>query len=196
VSALAEISALVAQFVGKAPHEITPEMRLHADLHLTGDDAHGLMALFQDRFKVDMSGFVWLRYFEDEGWNFLDPAVVMVGSLFSRRFAAQWTAAEAAEREITVAHLAEVADRRVWFDPGPEHHRARLTGLGNVLSLVAATPIVFLAALGAIACYGYFSGEVGGVSWLTAAGLIAMTLFPLFFVWNAIGNVRRKLASA
>lgn len=196
MSAIAEITALAAQFVGKEPHEITPHMRLHADLHLTGDDAHGLLATFEDRFKPDMSNFVWLRYFEDEGWNFLDPAVVMIGSLFSARFGTRWAAAMAAEREITIAHLAEVADRGAWFEPGVKHHRTRLTGLGNVLSLIAAVAIVFLTLTGAVACYGYFTGGLGGVSWLTAAGLIAMTLAPLVLVRHAIRNVERKLASA
>jgi hypothetical protein len=152
--------------------------------------------VFEDRFKPDMGGFVWLRYFEDEGWDFLDPAVVMIGSLFSARIATRWAAAMAAEREITIAHLAEVTERGAWFEPGVEHHRARSTGLGNVLSLIAAVAIVFLTLTGAIACYGYFSGGLGGVSWLTGVGLIAMTLAPLILVRHAIRNVRRKLASA
>jgi hypothetical protein len=171
-------------------------MRLHADLHLTGDDAHGLLAMFEDQFKPDMTGFVWLRYFEDEGWNFLDPAVAMIGGLFSASFATRWAAAMAAEREITIAHLADVAERGAWFEPGEEYRGARLTGLGNVLSLIAAAAIAFLTLIGAIACYGYFNGELGAANWLTAAGLVAMTSFPLAFAWNAIRNVQRKLASA
>jgi hypothetical protein len=68
--------------------------------------------------------------------------------------------------------------------------------IGNVLSLIAAVATVFLTVVGAVACYGYLSGEVGDVSWVTAAGLIAMTLLPLFLTGHAIRNVRRKLASA
>ena len=193
---LADIAALAAQFAGREISEIAPGTRLYADLGLTGDDAHGLMAVFAERFSVDMGGFVWLRYFDDEGWNMLDPAVVMAASLVSRGFMAQWAAATSAEREITISHLADVAARRAWFEPGAEHHRPRRTAFANVLSLAAAVATAFLVLVGALACYGYLTGALGDAHRLAAIGLFAMTLLPLVLVWASIRNVRRKLASA
>ena len=193
---LAEITALAAQFTDKEPADIAPSARLYADLGLTGDDAHGLMAVFADQFKVDMSGFVWLRFFDDEGADFVGPALVLAARLISTRFDERWTAVLAAEREITLAHLAKVADRGAWFDPPPGPTRPRQSPLALPLSLLMLTATVFLALVGAIGCWGYFTGQLGGVNVLTAFGLAAMALLPLFLAWSNVRAIRGKLASA
>jgi len=194
--ALEEITALAAQFSGKEAGDIAPATRLYADLGLTGEDAHGLMAVFADRFKVDMAGFVWLRFFDDEYMDFMGPALVLAARLLSTRFDERWTAALAAEREITVAHLAEVAAHGAWFDPPAGPKRPRVAALALPLSCLALLGIVFLALVGAIGCWGYFSGQLGGVNWITAFGLIAMALVPFYLAWVSVGGIRRKLASA
>lgn len=193
---LTDITALAAQFTGKEPGDIAPGARLYADLGLAGDDAHGLMAVFQDRFKVDMSGFVWLRFFDDEGWDFVGPALVLAARLLSTRFDERWTAVLAAEREISLAHLAEVAERGVWLDPPPGPTRPRLAPLALPLSLLALAGVAFLFFVGVLGCWGYFAGQLGGVNWVTALGLIAMALLPVVLVWSSIRSIRRKLASA
>lgn len=194
--ALSDVTALVAQFTGKEPGDIAPSARLYADLGLTGDDAHGLMAVFADRFSVDMDGFVWLRFFDDEGWDFPGPAMVLAARLLSTRFDERWTAVLAAERESTIAHLAEVATRGAWFDPPPGPTRPRQPPLTLPLSILALAGVVFLAVVGVIGCWGYFTGQLGGVNWITALGLIAMSLLPVALVWSSVRSIRRKLASA
>lgn len=194
--ALEEITALAAQFSGKEAGDIAPSTRLHADLGLTGDDAHGLMAVFADRFKVDMEGFVWLRFFDDESADFIGPALVLAARLLNTRFDERWTAALAAEREITVAHLVDIGARGAWFDPPPGPTRPRVAALALPLSCLALLGIVFLAVVGAIGCWGYFTGQLGGVNWITAFGLIAMALMPFYLTWVSIGGIRGKLASA
>ncbi len=193
---LSEITALAAQFTGKEPADISPSARLYADLGLTGDDAHGLMAVFADQFKVNMDGFVWLRFFDDDGADFVGPALVLAARLLSTRFDERWTSVLAAEREITLTHLVEVAARGAWFDPPPAPTRPRLAPLALPLSTLALVGLVFLAVVGALGCWGYFSGQLGAVNWVAALGLVAMAVTPFVMVWSSVRSIRRKLASA
>ncbi len=73
-----EIKALAIAYTELKPDKIVPDARLLRDLHLDGDDAAGFMAAFTNKFDVDMSGFYWLRYFGDEGWDYLAPAMIAV----------------------------------------------------------------------------------------------------------------------
>lgn len=191
-----EIKTLVIAYAEVKPEKIVPNARLLSDLHLDGDDAAGFIAAFTNKFGVDMSGFYWLRYFNDEGWDYLAPAVI-AGARLHPDFDRRWRAALAEEREITLEHLVDVAEAKHWIHPNPEAARASSAGLiATIIRYAVPLPVLAFAVFGVIMLYGLATGALGEVSLVTAATAVAMTAFPLLLAWTAWRNIQRKLASA
>lgn len=191
---LAEIIALAKAHTGAKT--ITANTRLYADLGTTGDDAQEFLTAFAVKYDVDMSGLIWLRYFDDEGMDMMGPAIALAASILSPDFAIRWQAAHDAEREITIAHLVDVADAKVWRDPGDAFRRAPaprvLTLIFSIISVLIAT---FFLLGSAIVLYSLLTGRLGDKNLLVLVGVIATGLvFPglAFASWN---NIQRKLAS-
>ena len=61
-----DVIALIAKETGTPPEHIQPAHRLNADLGVDGDDAEELLLAYREKFRVDMSGFDFHRYFGDE----------------------------------------------------------------------------------------------------------------------------------
>jgi hypothetical protein len=192
---LQDILALVEPFAeGKDVSEAT---RLHADLGMTGDDAADFVTAFGNKYEIEMSEFVWLRYFEDEGLDLLSPALIWIGQSLSPAFARRWRAARDAEREITIADLADMAEARRWHHPStPKLAIGEERWFARVISATALLVQLFLFGLGALTLYAYLSGQIGSVNLVTLFGIAAVSaLFPLLGLasWR---NIQRKLASA
>lgn len=193
---------LLAELIELAKHhresdEVRADTRLYADLGLTGDDAGNLMTAFAAKYEVDMSAFVWLRYFDNESSNLMEPAIALAACALSPSFAVRWHAAHDSEREITVAHLADVARAKVWRHPEQAFGR---TQAPHFPTLVFSVLSVFLAAfflLGSLAVlHAFLNGQLGDKNLLVLLGVIATGLvFPglAFASWRSIGA---KLASA
>jgi hypothetical protein len=191
-----EIAALAADYSATPLEEIGRETRLLGDLSLDGDDASAFMKAFADRFGVDFDGFVWLRYFGDEGLDLLAPALAFAARAISPAFARRWRAAREAEREITIGHLVRVAGARRWIHPAEASPPRGPHAFGEVLSALMLLIVLFLSALGALALYGYFTGRIGDISLPSLLGLLAAVAGTLFLIWASWRNVQRKLASA
>lgn len=192
---LAEIVELATQFSGAT--EVSENSRLYADLGLTGDDARAFIETFAAKYDIDMGALVWLRYFDDEGSDMMGPALALAASVLSPHFAVRWQAARDAEREITIAHLVDVAQLGAWRDPGDASKRVRGP---MVLTLIFSTLSVLVSAffvLGSAAVlYTLLAGNLGQKSLVVTLGVIATGLvFPAlaYASWRAI---ERKLASA
>jgi hypothetical protein len=192
----AEIAALAKRRAVAAVDEIHASTRLLSDLGLDGNDADPFIEEFAKTYDVDMTSFQWLRYFGDEGFDLLSPALVMTARFFSPAFARKWDAAREAEREITIAHLVHVAETRAWSHPGAEDRVQSDYTIMNIISVLMALALVLLVATGALACYGYLTGEIGSVNILTLAGLLGMALFPVMLAISSWRNIQRKLATA
>jgi hypothetical protein len=191
-----EIAASAAQLTGRDTKDLTPAMCLHGDLGIDGDDASAFMSAFARRYDVDLSQLRWARYFDDEGWDLLQPLLVAAMSVANPRFAARWRAAVEAEREITLNHLVLVARTREWSDPVSARRRKQPGRLAQALSILAALPVLVLGGVGALACFGYFTGRLGQTNLATALVMIALAVTPLLLAWGSWRNVQRKLASA
>lgn len=197
-----EIAALAVRASGVKRDKLTRNSRLLADLDIDGDDAGKFMAAFANDFDVEMEGCFWLRYFDDEGWDMLTPAMVLVGRIVSPGFKQSWDRARDAEREITLGHLVAVAEAKHWIDPGPEHRRqssprgAVARTLWIALPAFAALALLAFTAFGAIMLYGLATGAMGALNPLTAGTAILLAGFPLLMAWNSRRNIQRKLASA
>ncbi len=191
-----DIKDLAIAYTGAKPEKLTRETRLLSDLSLDGDPAAGFMAAFTNKFGVDMSGFYWLRYFGDEGFDPLAPGLIAAARRVSPRFERRYRAALAEEREITLEHLTEAAQAKAWIHPGGEHALTRkrrpLTGL---FAILGALGVLTFCVVGAIALYGLAAGAWGEISLVSAAAVIAAAALPAFWVWNAWRNIQRKLAS-
>ena len=61
-----DVIALIAKETGTPPEYIQPAHRLNVDLGVDGDDAEELLRAYREKFRVDMSGFDFHRYFGDE----------------------------------------------------------------------------------------------------------------------------------
>lgn len=186
-----EIADLVARTADAPRERVNASTRLFSDLGMDGDDAHDVMQAFCARYPVDMSTFHWRRYFGDEGWSMGQPAVVLVLQAASRSFRERWATAERAEREITVAHLARVAEAGHWFEPD-EPMTPRVRWIGVVIGVFGATPAVAFLLFSAV-----LIGE-GVVSRSPTPLLIgaALALFPALVFGTAWLSIQRKLASA
>lgn len=190
-----ELKALVIAYTGVKPDKVTRESRLLSDFGLDGDDASGFMAAFTNKFDVDMSGFYWLRYFQDEGWSFLEPSFIAAARL-NKGFDERWRAALAEEREITLEHLIDVAEAKKWIHPTAEATRTQKPSRHRtIIGYAAVLPVLAFAVFGLIMLYGLVIGALGKVSLVTAATAVVMTAFPLGLTWAAYTSIKRKLAS-
>lgn len=150
---------LVKKHSGSA--DVHPESRLFTDLGMDGDDASEFLQAFSQRFDIDWTGFHWLRYFGDEGIDVFAPVFSVVAQSLSANFRQRWKAAREAEREITVAHLARVAEAKRWIEP-PDAARRQSASLlarlpGTVFMSVATISLTFLWA---VAIISLLSGSV------------------------------------
>jgi hypothetical protein len=176
---------------------ITANTRLYADLGMTGDDAQEFMTAFAVKYDVDMSEFVWLRYFDDEGSDMMGPAIVLAASVLSASFAVRWQAAHDAEREITIGHLVGIAGERTWRDPGDAYIRKRNPiVLTLILSTVSLVVSAFFVLGSAIVLYALLAGELGETNLLVVFGVVATGLVFPWLAYTSWRNIQRKLASA
>lgn len=191
-TAIAELAAGISVIERE---NIRPESRLLADLRLDGDDAGELINAYAEHFGVDMTDFLWLRYFNDEGVDIFTPAFVVTFRAISPHFKAKWRAARAQEREITVAHLVDVVGTRRWIHPGTEHARQG-PEMPAWLALIVCWPFLLLSAFGVIALFGLATGAIGQISLVTGAGVVLAAAMPVWWGWTTWINIKRKLATA
>jgi hypothetical protein len=193
---LAEIAELAKRFTDK---EATPGTRLYADLGLTGDEADRFLRTFAAQYDVDLSGVIWLRFFDDVPTiaDWMARAMVLAGAVVSLGFAARWQAAREAEREITIAHLADVARARVWIEPGDAYKRQRdPSPLVLAFSAMSVLVMAFFLLLGGVVVYAFLTGELGDKNVAALAGIVAVSVLPIFFAFASWRSIQRKLDSA
>lgn len=193
MNAMPEIIELARKYSGKS--NVLPESRLLSDLGLDGDDAGELIEALSKRFDISWEGFHWLRYFGDEYLDPFAPALSTVAQWLSADFRQRWKNAREVEREITIAHLARVAEARRWIEP-PDTARREVQSiparvLGAVMGAVAPPSLVLLGAFAVIAL---MSGHVTNP--LVAIGLLGLITAIVWMIWVSWTNIRRKLASA
>jgi len=192
---LAEIIELAGSQTGAKT--ITASTRLYSDLGMTGDDAQEFMTAFAVKYDVDMESFVWLRYFDDEGSDMLAPAIALIASVLSPSIAVRWQAAHEAEREITIAHLVDIAAERTWRDPGEAFKRKRNPMVLTVIfSTVAVLFSILFVLMSVIVLHALLSGKLGEENLLTVFGVIATGLVFPWLAYASWRNIQRKLASA
>jgi len=192
---LAEIIELARSQTGAKT--ITANTRLYSDLGMTGDDAQEFMTAFAVKYDVDMESFIWLRYFDDEGSDMLAPAMALIASVLSPSFAVRWQAAHEAEREITIAHLVDIATERTWRDPGEAFKRKRNPMVLTVIfSTVAVLFSILFVLMSVIVLHALLSGKLGEENLLTVFGVIATGLVFPWLAYASWRNIQRKLASA
>ncbi|MEQ1819844.1 MAG: DUF1493 family protein [Terricaulis sp.] len=194
---LAEIIELAKNHTGK--NSVMPETRLYADLGMTGDDAHKFLLGFALNYGVDMGDVVWLRYFDDEPStnDLMEPALVLAASVLSPAFAVRWQAARDAEREITVAHLADVARAKTWLIPSEACKRTRgASPLMLAFSVVSVLLMAFFVLLGGVVAYAFLTGQLGEINAVPLIGVLAVSVLPFFFAYSSWKSIQRKLASA
>lgn len=192
---LAEIIELARSQTGAKT--ITANTRLYSDLGMTGDDAQEFMTAFAVKYDVDMESFIWLRYFDDEGSDMLAPAMALIASVLSPSFAVRWQAAHEAEREITIAHLVDIATERTWRDPGEAFKRKRNPMVLTVIfSTVAVLFSILFVLMSVIVLHALLSGKLGEENLLTVFGVIATGLVFPRLAYASWRNIQRKLASA
>ena len=99
-----------------------PGDKLRRDLGIDGRRAHRFMQAFADRFSVDMATYDHRRFFTayDLDFGIATPDFTWLFLSINPGFRRAWNAAQT--YEISVQHLAAVADRQSWFDPAPEPH--------------------------------------------------------------------------
>lgn len=196
-SLLEEIAELARDHTGEKT--VTLATRLYGDLGMTGDDAHEFLLGFAIKYDVDMGELIWLRYFDDEGTanDLMGPAIALAASVLSPAFAVRWQAAREAEREIDIAHLAEVARVKRWINPGEAMRRNRRDS-PLLLLFSAATLLVmaFFVILGVVVAHGLLTRQLGQRDVLPLVGIVAASVLPLFFALNSWRAIERKLASA
>lgn len=194
---LAEIIELAKSHTDKST--ITPETRLYADLGMTGDDANEFLLAYATKYDVDMGALIWLRHFDDESSvsDLMEPAITLAASVLSPSFAVRWQAARDAEREISIAHLAEVARAKVWADPGEAYTRTRgYSPLVLAFSAASVLLLAFFVLLGVAVGYAFVTGQLGETKLLPLLGVIAVSVLPFFLAFASWCSIERKLASA
>lgn len=189
-----EIVKLVAEVSGRS--DVRPESRLLRDLGIDGNQARVLLGELAARYDVDLSAFQWQRYFDNEGFDFVEPFLVMAARRIDRRFDARWQAALDAEREITVSHLAAAVESGRWFEP--EERRAPSGGPARAAFAVAlALPILFLFLVAPLLMGVEIARRLA-----TGEAVGDIILWPLLglggalVIWSSVTNIRRKLATA
>ena len=194
---LAEIIELAKTHT--SANDVGPDTRLYADLGMTGDDAHKFLLGFAVTYGVDMGDVVWLRYFDDEPStnDLMEPALVFAAAVLNPAFAVRWHAARDAEREITIAHLADVARAKVWLIPADAFKRTRgASPLMLIFSAVSVLLMAFFVLLGGVVAYAVLTGQLGEISAIPLLGVLAVSVLPFFFAHSSWKSIQRKLASA
>lgn len=194
---LTEIIDLAKNRTGKS--SVTPETRLYADLGMTGDTAREFLLAYATKYDVDMERLVWLRFFDDEPSisDLMEPAITLGASVLSPSFAVRWQAARDAEREITLAHLVEVARAKIWTDPNQTFNRMRgHSPLVIAFSAASVLLMAFFVVLGAFVAYALLTGQLGEINAVALLGVIAVSMLPFFFAFASWRSIERKLASA
>lgn len=200
-----EIAAMAHARALKRVDEVTPAMRLRADLGIDGDAAQDFMTAFKEKYAVNLDRLVWRRYFREEGFDPLAPALVFWLRRFDRDFAHRWNAAENAEREISIAHLARVAQAKKWSDPSadarPEPGEPKHIGLLILRGVLSLAPIALVLTLPVLMALMLYLAAVSG-NWEVLMRNFWLVLFMLGLVglqgWiarNAWRSIERKLAS-
>lgn len=196
--ALSEIIEAAKSHTGA--QTVTSETRLHADLGMTGDDAERFLQAFAIKYDVNMEALEWQRYFDNEPTmaDMLMPAMVLGASVVSPAFAVRWQGAREAEREITIAHLAEVASLKVWRQPDAGFRRApKSNGLTLIFSTLALLTMGFFIAIGIAVLYAFFTGALGERRVLVLVGIAATgVVLPIYLCYASWRQIRRKLVSA
>lgn len=197
--------ALLAEIIEQAKSHtgaktVTSETRLHADLGMTGDDAERFLQAFAIKYDVDMGALEWQRYFENEPTmaDMLMPAMVLGASVLSPAFAVRWQTAREAEREITIAHLVEVASEKVWREPDESFRRApKSNALTLVLSVLALLTMGLFVAIGVAVLHAFLTGALGEQRVLVLIGIAATGVaLPIYLCYASWRQIQRKLASA
>lgn len=197
--------ALLAEIIEQAKSHtgaktVTSETRLHADLGMTGDDAERFLQAFAIKYDVDMGALEWQRYFENEPTmaDMLMPAMVLGASVLSPAFAVRWQTAREAEREITIAHLVEVASEKVWREPDASFRRApKSNALTLVLSVLALLTMGLFVAIGVAVLHAFLTGALGEQRVLVLIGIAATGVaLPIYLCYASWRQIQRKLASA
>lgn len=179
---------------------VTADTRLHADLGMTGDDAERFLQAYAIKYDVDMGALEWQRYFENEPTmaDMLMPAMVLGASVLSPAFAVRWQSARESEREITIAHLAEVAGTKVWREPDAAFRRApKSNALTLIFSALALLTMGFFVAIGVAVLYAFLTGALGERQVLVLVGIAATGIaLPIYLVYASWRQISAKLASA
>lgn len=195
VDLLAEVVELVKSHTGAKT--VTPDTRLYSDLGMTGAPAEQFLKTFVVKYSPDMGGLIWQRYFDDGTTtsDMLEPALVLTASVLSPAFAARWQNARSAEREITVAHLAEVASTRVWRDPDDSFRRAPKAGasLNLIFSAITLFTMAFFVLLAGVVTYAFIAGELGDQRPLVLFGIVAVGLLPIYAAYASWRRILTKL---
>lgn len=202
---VSEIAAMAKARAARGVEHVGAETRLVADLGLKGDAAHAFLNQFAETYGVHMGMLRFRRFFEDEGFDPLAPALIFWLRRIDPQFAARMRAAEDGEREITIAHLAQVAARKSWFDPD-ESARARprdpKTLPGQIgMGLLTVPPLVLAAVMPAMlvlmVVLAIWSGNwslIGRNLWLVVF-MGALAGLQGWIATNSWRSIQRKLAS-
>ncbi|MBC7782895.1 MAG: DUF1493 family protein [Burkholderiales bacterium] len=191
---LAEIVELVKSHTGVST--VTANTRLYSDLGMTGDDADAFMKAFAVKYGPDLGGLNWQRYFDHEPGtsDMLEPALVLAASMLRPSFAVRWHAARNAKRDITVAHLADVARAKVWRDPDESFRRdPKSQPLTLIFSVISLVTMAFFVLLGGVVIYAFLAGELGNQTPLVLVGIVAMGLLPIYFAVVSWRQIQTKL---
>ncbi|MGD9816296.1 MAG: DUF1493 family protein [Hyphomonadaceae bacterium] len=189
-----EIVKLVAEISGRS--DVRPESRLLRDLGIDGNQARVLLGELAARYDVDLSALQWQRYFDNEGFDFVEPFLVMAARRIDHRFDARWRAALDAEREISVRHLADAVEAGHWFEP-EERREAPGGPLRAAFAVALALPILFLFLVAPLLAAVEIARRLAAGE--SAAGIALVPLLGLggaLVIWSSITNIRRKLATA
>lgn len=92
------------------PKEITASSRLYYDLDIIGDDAVELLEAFSRKFRVNLNGFDFHKYFLDEP-SLLTPIDLM------RRALERLSGKHNPLSPITVGDLIRAAETGKWVEP-------------------------------------------------------------------------------
>lgn len=196
---LAEIIVLAVRHSETA--NVNGESRLAADLQLDGDDASEFLDAFSERFDIDWTGFHWLRYFGDEGFDPLQPTLAVAASILSPNFRRRWRRARNEEREITISHLCRVAEAGHWIE-SPLRRTRDKNNLKSTLAQIVLTALAALAVIvsaATLTLFGFVSFAIvrgDKVPSSFAAILTALAATKALLLWSSWNNINRKLASA
>jgi hypothetical protein len=200
-----EIAAMAQARTTRSVEHAGAETRLAADLGLRGDAAHAFLDEFAEKYGVHLGMLRFRRFFEEEGFDPLAPALIFWLRRIDRNFALQMRAAEATEREITIAHMARVAEAKTWFDPAvsdqPKPREPRTiygqmgAGLLSLVPIFLATimPAMLVLMLGLAVWSGNWS-IVERNLWLVAF-MGALAGLQAWIARNSWRAIERKLAT-